>query len=110
MDTSSPSIPADVASHVLFHFGHRGIPAGDWTESLITLIARADMTNKAKLTAAFPDYAGAVLLAQHADNGIEVLKDIAAGRCTRCKQDDGPIADRNLCEPCAAPMPLDGVA
>lgn len=110
MNTSSPSIPADVASHVLFHFGHRGIPAGDWTENLISLIARADMVHKAKLTAAFPDYAGAVLLAQYADNGVDVLKDIAAGRCTRCKNDDGPIADGNLCEPCAAPMPLDGVA
>ncbi|MCI3155496.1 hypothetical protein ELQ39_27880 [Streptomyces sp. GB4-14] len=79
MNTSSPSIPADVAAHVLFHFGHRGIPAGDWHQDLISLIARADMVHKAKLTAAFPDYAGAVLLAQYADNGIDVLKDIAAG-------------------------------
>jgi hypothetical protein len=110
MNTETTAIPADVAAHVLFHFGHRGIPAGEWTESLITLIARADMTHKAKLTAAFPDYAGAVLLAQYADNGIEVLKDIAAGRCTRCKQDDGPLAPSGLCEPCVAPMPLDGVA
>lgn len=110
MSTTNTSIPADVAAHVLFHYGHRGIPASDWTHSLITLIDRADMVNKAKLTAAFPDYAGAVLLAQYADNGIEVLKDIAAGRCTRCKQDDGPIAESNLCEPCAAPMPLDGIA
>ena len=110
MSTSSPTIPADVASHVLFHFGHKGIPAGDWHEDLISLIARADMVNKAKLSAAFPDYAGAVLLAQHADNGIDVLKDIAAGRCTRCKQDDGPLTPSGMCEPCAAPMPLDGVA
>lgn len=79
MSTSSPTIPADVASHVLFHFGHKGIPAGEWHEDLISLIARADMVNKAKLSAAFPDYAGAVLLAQRADNGIEVLKDIARG-------------------------------
>lgn len=110
MSTSGHSIPADVASHVLFHFGHTGIPAGDWTESLITLIARADMVNKAKLTAAFPDYAGAVLLAQYADDGISVLKDIAAGRCTRCKQTDGPFTPSGMCEPCSAPMPLDGVA
>ncbi|GGW83246.1 hypothetical protein [Streptomyces griseoloalbus] len=110
MSTETTTIPADVAAHVLFHFGHKGIPAGDWSESLITLIARADMVNKAKLTAVFPDYAGAVLLAQYADDGINVLKDIAAGRCTRCKQDDGPLTPSGMCEPCAAPMPLDGVA
>lgn len=110
MSTKTTAIPADVAAHVLFHFGHKGIPAGEWAESLITLIARADMVHKAKLTAAFPDYAGAVLLAQYADNGVSVLKDIAAGRCTRCKQDDGPLTPSGLCEPCAAPMPLDGVA
>ncbi len=110
MSTRSTSIPPDVAAHVLYYYGHTGIPAGPWTNRLIELIDRADMVNKAKLTAAFPGYAGAVLLAQYADNGIEVLKDIAAGRCTRCKQDDGPIADGNLCEPCATPMPLDGIA
>ncbi|GGV36642.1 hypothetical protein GCM10010293_40010 [Streptomyces griseoflavus] len=110
MTAETTAIPADVAAHVLFHFGHRGIPAGDWHEDLITLIARADMTNKAKLTAAFPDYAGAVLIAQYADNGVAVLKDIAAGRCTRCKHDDGPITPSGMCEPCAAPMPLDGAA
>lgn len=31
-------------------------------------------------------------------------------RCTRCKQDDGPFTDASLCEACARPMPLDGVA
>ena len=110
MSTSSIAIPADVAAHVLFHFGHKGIPAGEWHEALIGLIARSDMVHKAKLTSAFPDYGGAVLLAQYADNGIDVLKDIAAGRCTRCKQDDGPFAQGGMCEPCARPMPLDGVA
>ena len=38
--------------------------------------------------------------------GIEV----AAIRCTRCKQDDGPFTDDGLCEACARPVPLDGVA
>lgn len=79
MSISSPTIPADVASHVLFHFGHKGIPAGDWHEDLISLIARADMTCAAKLAAAFPDYGGAVLIAKYADDGIATLQRIARG-------------------------------
>jgi hypothetical protein len=31
-------------------------------------------------------------------------------RCTRCRDEDGPFTDEQLCEPCARPMPLDGVA
>ena len=31
-------------------------------------------------------------------------------RCTRCRNEDGPFTDIGLCEPCARPMPLDGVA
>lgn len=31
-------------------------------------------------------------------------------RCTRCKGEDGPFTDEKLCEACARPMPLDGVA
>jgi ribosomal protein S14 len=31
-------------------------------------------------------------------------------RCTRCGDEDSPFTDEQLCEPCARPMPLDGVA
>lgn len=31
-------------------------------------------------------------------------------RCTRCQGEDGPFTDDRLCEACARPMPLDGVA
>lgn len=38
-------------------------------------------------------------------------------RCRRCRDEDGPFAEvseespaESLCEPCARPMPLDGVA
>lgn len=110
MSTSSPTIPADVAAHVLFHFGHRGIPAGDWTASLITLIDSADLTNLARFGAAFPDYVAAITAMKYDPDGVELLKDLAAGRCTRCKNDDGPNTAAGLCEACAAPMPLDGVA
>ena len=31
-------------------------------------------------------------------------------RCSRCAGEDGPFTDDDLCEACARPMPLDGVA
>ncbi|WP_171117876.1 MULTISPECIES: hypothetical protein [unclassified Streptomyces] len=115
MSTSSPTIPADVAAHVLSHFGRGGYPAGDWTESLITLIDRADMTNRAKLLAAFPEYGAAVLLAKYDEEGIATLQRLSGLKpkpitCTRCWDVDGPFTPEGLCEACARPMPLDGVA
>ncbi|WP_428956144.1 hypothetical protein [Streptomyces sp. cg35] len=77
MSTTNPSIPADTAAHVLSHFGRGGYPAGDWTESLITLIDRADMTNRAKLVTAFPEVGAAVLLAKYDEEGIATLQRIA---------------------------------
>jgi hypothetical protein len=79
MSTTSPTIPADVAAHVLSHFGRGGSPAGDWTESLITLIDRADMANRAKLLGAFPEYGAAVLLAKYDEEGIATLQRIVQG-------------------------------
>lgn len=113
MSTNSP-ITSEVAAHVLSHFGRPGgYPAGDWTESLISLIDRADMVHRAKLTAAFPDYGAAIILAKYDERGINQLQAIASGkplRCTRCRGEDGPFTDEQLCEPCARPMPLGGVA
>jgi len=108
MTTETITIPADVASHVLFHYGHRGIPASDWTQSLITLIDRADMIHRAKLAAAFPEYGAAVLLAKYDEDGIAHLQAIARGHgttgplgCTRCGNTDGPFTHTGLCEDCA---------
>lgn len=115
MSITSPTstISREVAAHVLSHFGRPGgYPAGDWTESLISLIDRADMTNRAKLLGAFPEYGAAITLAKYDENGINILQAIARGdvlRCARCQQDDGPFSG-GLCEACARPMPLDGVA
>ncbi len=79
MSTSSP-ITSEVAAHVLSHFGRPGgYPAGDWTESLISLIDRADMTHRARLLGAFPDYGAAITLAKYDENGIATLQAIAAG-------------------------------
>ncbi|MER8220944.1 hypothetical protein ABTZ58_10190 [Streptomyces sp. NPDC094143] len=79
MSTETTTIPAEVAAHVLSHFGRGGYPAGDWSESLITLIDRADMINRAKLLATFPDYGRAVLLAKYDEEGIATLQRIAQG-------------------------------
>jgi len=87
MSTETTTIPADVAAHVLSHFGRGGYPAGDWTETLITLIDRADMTNRAKLAAAFPDYGAAVLLAKYDEEGIATLQRILQGETTPARSD-----------------------
>jgi hypothetical protein len=110
MSTSSPTIPPDVAAHVLDHYGRGGYPAGDWTEALISLISRADDINRARFAAGFPDYVAAITAIKYDPQGVQYLLDIAVGRCTRCKNDDGPIASAGRCEACAQPMPLDGVA
>jgi hypothetical protein len=111
MSTNSPTIPADVAAHVLFHYGHEGgYQAGSFTESLIVAIEMADPVNRDRLALGFPEYVAAIVAMSYDPNGVVYLQDIAAGRCPRCKHDDGPNTATGLCEPCARPMPLDGVA
>lgn len=80
MHTSSPSIPADVAAHVLFHYGREGgYQAGGFTELIISAIDRADPANKAKLELGFPEYVAAVNAIQYSPNGIEQLQSIVRG-------------------------------
>lgn len=111
MSTSSPTIPPDVAAHVLWHYGRDGgYQPGSFTTQLLSTIGAADPSNLDRLAAGFPDYVAAVTAIQYDPQGIERLQDLAAGRCTRCKEDDGPIVPSGLCEACARPMPLDGVA
>ncbi|MDR3036165.1 MAG: hypothetical protein LBV78_24245 [Kitasatospora sp.] len=111
MSTTTPSIPVDAAAHVLFHYGHDGgYQAGSFFTQLITTMAGADPTNLARLALGFPGYAAAVTLIQNDRNGAAWLKDLAAGRCPRCKKDDGPNTPSGMCENCARPFPLDGVA
>ena len=79
-NADTTAITREVAAHVLSHFGREGgYPAGDWTESLISLIDRADFTNRAKLAQPYPDYSAAINLAKYDDNGIDTLQRIAAG-------------------------------
>ncbi|MFR9796577.1 hypothetical protein ACL02U_11835 [Streptomyces sp. MS06] len=114
MTTSSPHIPADVAAHVLSHFGRGGYPAGDWAESLISLIDRADMANRARLANAFPDYGAAIYLAKYDEDGITTLQQIAGLpqapiTCTRCRDTDGPFTAAGLCEACDQNTPADSI-
>ncbi|MFD5566591.1 hypothetical protein [Streptomyces cadmiisoli] len=111
MSTNSTTIPADVAAHVLWHYGlDGGYQPGSFTEQLLTTIAKADPTHRDKLGAGFPDYVAAVAAIQYDPAGVERLRDLAAGRCPRCKTTDGPNTPSGLCEACDAPMPLDGIA
>lgn len=101
MPTDSPTITADAAAHVLHHFGHYGIPAGGFTQQLITTIAMADPDNQSRLAAAFPDYVAAVQGAQYDPQGITHLTRLAELRCTKCGDTDGPFTIDGRCETCA---------
>jgi hypothetical protein len=119
MSTSSPTIPPDIAAHVLFMFDSSGVLAqivaadlvpSEFQRHLIRAIAHADHNDKARLERQYPEYVTAVAGYQMDPNGPERLKEIAALSCTRCTGQDGPFTDLGLCEACARPMPLDGVA
>ncbi|MGW7597297.1 hypothetical protein [Streptomyces antimycoticus] len=76
---TAPSIPAETANHVLWHFGHGGYQAGTFTQHLIRALATADMANKAKLANAYPDYAAAVIAMEYDPDGVANLQRIARG-------------------------------
>jgi hypothetical protein len=111
---TTPTIPAETANHVLFHFGRGGYEAGNFTQLLIAAICAADLDNKAKLAHVYPDYAHAVLAMQYDPDGAAYLQAQAQPRCYRCgDKDAGPWVTRGtdtLCEACAAPQPFTGGA
>lgn len=49
MSTETPTIPAETANHVLFHYGRGGYQAGTFTQLLIQTIDHADVINQDKL-------------------------------------------------------------
>ncbi|MFI2349751.1 hypothetical protein ACH492_22390 [Streptomyces sp. NPDC019443] len=79
MSTETPTIPAETANHVLFHFGYGGYQAGSCIESLITTIDRADEDNRDKLALGFPEYVAAVVAIKYDPNGVANLQRIAGG-------------------------------
>lgn len=74
-----PSIPAEVANHVLAHFGASGYQAGSFTTHLLCAFATADETNFNQLAFAFPEYAAAVAAIQYDPHGVTRLQTIARG-------------------------------
>lgn len=117
MDTSSLTIPAETARHVLWRYDRTGgAQPGPFTQSLMAAISHADRRNQAILREAYPELSEALRLARYDDAGLKKLQEIARGpaiRCVRCGDEDGPFGGaprQPLCEPCARPMPLDGVA
>ncbi|HEY6116120.1 MAG TPA: hypothetical protein VI172_09200 [Candidatus Dormibacteraeota bacterium] len=114
MTASSPTIPPETARHVLWTFAcDGGYQPGSFTQKLLELLAAADVVNTARLATAFPAEAEAVRMAKGDRDGIAKLTAIAEGRpirCARCRDTDGPFTPDALCEACARPMPLDGVA
>lgn len=79
MSTETPTIPAETANHVLFHFGYGGYQAGTFTQLLIPAIVAADVINQDKLALGFPDYVAAVHAYQYDRDGIANLQRIAGG-------------------------------
>jgi hypothetical protein len=112
MSTNSP-ISRETARHVLWLYDRTGgTQPGPFTEHLMAAIKRADYRNRAILQTAYPELSEALRMARYDEDGLAKLQEAARSplRCTRCRDEDGPFTDAGLCEPCALPMPLDGVA
>lgn len=111
MSTSSPTITRETARHVLWRYDRKGgAQPGTFTQNLMAAIESADVRNRAILRDAYPELSEALHLARYDEQGLAKLQAAAAIRCTRCRNEDGPFTPADLCEPCAQPMPLDGVA
>lgn len=78
MLTDRTLITPEIARHVLWHFGEPGgYRPGSFTESLMTTIATADVSNAARCALGFPEYTAAVLLAKNNEQGVTELWKIA---------------------------------
>ncbi|MFJ8929309.1 hypothetical protein ACIRLA_22290 [Streptomyces sp. NPDC102364] len=104
MSTTSPTIPAETARHVLWMFGNEGgYRPGSFTQRLLELLAHADRVNLAKLAQAYPAEAAAVDLAQNDENGIAKLTRISVGQAPlgcKCGDTAGPFDLQGRCETC----------
>lgn len=106
MDTTSPTIPAETACHVLWHYGvEGGYQPGSFTQRLMQAVDAADVVNTARLRAAYPELVDAMSLAGSSVDGIAKLQRIATGAgplgCT-CGDTAGPFdLTTGRCETCA---------
>lgn len=73
-------VDQNTAAHVAwFYRPSLGYRPGSFIEKLIGAIANADLTNRAKLSLAFPEYVAAVTAAADHSGGLEELALIARG-------------------------------
>lgn len=114
MSTETPTIPAETARHVLWHWGQDGgAQPGSFTQKLMQAIDSADRINTEMLRVVYPQLVAA--LKSTDPDMVATLKRIAAGdqstapRCPRCGDKDGPFTAAGYCEACARPLPLGGV-
>jgi hypothetical protein len=99
LSTNGPTIPPDVAAHVLFHYGcEGGYQAGSFTEQLLTTIAMADEANTHRLSLGFPEYVAAVTAIQYDPDGVERLQRIAKGEVSD-EESPGPQCPEALFNP-----------
>lgn len=74
-------VDPNTANHVAwFYRPSLGYRPGSFIEKLIGAIANADLTNRAKLSLAFPEYVAAVTMAADYPGGLEELALIARRR------------------------------
>lgn len=70
----------EIANHVLNFFrGGEGYPPGSFVSDLLTALSHADLENKARLAAGYPDYVEFFRLAQEKPGGLEEVRQIATG-------------------------------
>ena len=114
MNTDTPTITAETARHVLWHWGQPGgAQPGSFTQKLMQAIDSADRINAELLRVVYPALVAA--LKDGTPDTVTYLQRIAAGelptvpRCSRCGDKDGPFTTAGFCEACVRPLPLGGV-
>lgn len=115
MSLPSPTFSSETARHVLWHYGaDGGYQPGSFTQKLMAAIDAADVVNKVRLRAAYPDLVDAMGLAANREDGIRTLQQqlgltVAPLRC-RCGDEDGPFTEDGLCEACERRAAVGGAA
>jgi hypothetical protein len=105
MSTTSPTVSSETARHVLWHYGaDGGYQPGSFTQKLMATIDAADVVNKARLRAVYPELVDAMNLAANREDGIRSIQQqmgvtVAPLRC-QCGDEDGPFTEDGLCEAC----------
>ncbi|MGE5501263.1 MAG: hypothetical protein ACM3W4_04990 [Ignavibacteriales bacterium] len=105
MSLPSPTFSAETTRHVLWHYGaDGGYQPGSFTQKLMIAIDAADVVNKARLRACYPELVDAMNLAANREDGIRQLQaslgvTVAPLRC-KCGDEDGPFTEDGLCENC----------